>query len=96
MCGIAGILSVFSDKDKRRLRDVERMISLLDHRGPDGRGTWMNKTEKIILGHCRLSVVDLSQAGRQPMISSCGRYTITFNGEIYNYLELMEELKKNK
>ena len=70
---------------------VRRMIAVQRHRGPDGEGFY--DTAGVSLGHCRLAIIDLSDAGRQPMSDPEGRYWITFNGEIYNYLELAEELR---
>jgi asparagine synthase (glutamine-hydrolysing) len=85
MCGIAGVLGP----------SYFRPISLrgLQHRGPDERGTWTDDKEQIWLGHVRLSILDLSQAGHQPMECVGGRYIIVFNGEIYNFLELRKELE---
>jgi asparagine synthase (glutamine-hydrolysing) len=68
------------------------MVACQVHRGPDAAGTWSSPDRLAALGHRRLSILDLSDAGRQPMASHDGRYTIVFNGEIYNYLELREEL----
>ncbi|WP_395064912.1 asparagine synthase (glutamine-hydrolyzing) [Flavobacterium sp.] len=87
MCGIAGILG-YNDYNK------EQMIKMLDvqkHRGPDAVSIYTDKP--IILGHNRLSIIDLSDTANQPMISNCGNYSIVFNGEIYNYLEIKQELK---
>tara|TARA_R110001599_G_C12274970_1_gene662061 strand:+ start:8704 stop:10560 length:1857 start_codon:yes stop_codon:yes gene_type:complete len=73
------------------------MLCEMQHRGPDGSGVWnagVTDKHSLTLGHARLSILDLSGAGAQPMLDSAGRYTITFNGEIYNYLEIREELKK--
>lgn len=70
-----------------------RMADTLIHRGPDNIGTWADPRTGIALGHTRLSILDLSQEGNQPMISSCGRYLITYNGEVYNSRELREELE---
>jgi asparagine synthase (glutamine-hydrolysing) len=86
MCGILGYLSKLPD------RDIELLpaIKCLDHRGPDDSGIW--KDNFIQLAHTRLSIIDLSPMGHQPMSYKKGRYWITFNGEIYNYLELRAEL----
>ncbi len=85
MCGIAGITGKKAD-----IEIVRRMTGLIQHRGPDGFGDWSD--DGIALGHRRLKIIDLSDAGRQPMTTSDGRYTIVYNGEVYNYLELRKEL----
>jgi len=68
------------------------MIAPLQHRGPDSSGIWFNENDGVLLGHRRLSIQDLSTSGHQPMISSSGRYCIAYNGEIYNFCELRNEL----
>ena len=89
MCGIAGIYSVnTAGQDK-----LARMTDRIAHRGPDGEGHWLSSDGKVALGHRRLSIIDLSDDGKQPM-HFADRYVITFNGEIYNYLELREGLEK--
>lgn len=92
MCGIAGIhayLDVAPPIDRAELALInDRMAA----RGPDGKGLWLAEDGRVGLAHQRLAIIDLSEAGAQPMHSACGRYTITFNGEIYNYRELREEL----
>ncbi|HQX73130.1 MAG TPA: asparagine synthase (glutamine-hydrolyzing) [Chitinophagaceae bacterium] len=91
MCGIAGILQAnISTYNKEQLA---KMTGALAHRGPDGEGLWQNETGNVLLGHRRLSIIDLSDSGRQPMHYQ-DRYTIIHNGEIYNYIELKEELQK--
>ncbi|MBK7854512.1 MAG: hypothetical protein IPJ79_06015 [Bacteroidetes bacterium] len=70
------------------------MTDSIAHRGPDGEGFWLNSNETIGFGHRRLSIIDLSDGGRQPMHYLQKRYTIVYNGEIYNYLELKKELEK--
>jgi asparagine synthase (glutamine-hydrolysing) len=90
MCGIAGIIYE-NDPSEAAMASVRRMIALQRHRGPDGEGFY--DTVGASLGHCRLAIVDLSDAGRQPMSDPEGRYWITFNGEIYNYIELARELR---
>ena len=92
MCGIAGILLKKSDNLNRRI--LEKITNSVDHRGPDSFGYWSSNDGRIHLGHRRLSIIDLSNDGDQPMISSCGRYVITFNGEIYNFKKLGNELIK--
>lgn len=86
MCGIAGIVG--KHPDNKLL--VQSMLDKQSHRGPDAQGSWSE--EGICLGHNRLSILDLSEAANQPMISNCGRYVLVFNGEIYNYLELRRGL----
>lgn len=73
--------------------EVRRMVAAQRHRGPDGQGLFTGAG--VALGHCRLSIIDLSDAGRQPMSDASGRFWITFNGEIYNYLELRSELSRH-
>lgn len=68
------------------------MTDAIAHRGPDGAGHWANAAGNIGLGHRRLAIIDLSDDGRQPMSFADGRYQATFNGEIYNYIELKEQL----
>ena len=93
MCGIVG----FIDDSRKHTRDTlrgiaERMSATLLHRGPDDGGVWIDSQVGVALAHRRLSIVDLSPTGAQPMTSSCGRYVIVFNGEIYNFQELRKEL----
>lgn len=90
MCGIAGLLYE-EGRREAAMSAVRRMIALQHHRGPDGEGFY--DTAGASLGHCRLAIIDLTDAGHQPMADSDGRYWITFNGEIYNYLELADELR---
>ena len=87
MCGIAGVLGCHSDAGT-----VTRMIRTLSHRGPDDEGIWVDAESAIGLGHRRLSIVDLSQAGHQPMHSPSGRYVVTLNGELYNFETLRADL----
>lgn len=89
MCGFAGYLSLNGTIDENLLT---RMSQALAHRGPDDSGLWFDKEAGIGLSHRRLAVVDLSPAGHQPMTSFSGRYTLVFNGEIYNHLALRAEL----
>jgi asparagine synthase (glutamine-hydrolysing) len=69
------------------------MQATLQHRGPDDGGVWTDTPAGLVLGHRRLSILDLSAAGRQPMLSACGRWVITYNGEVYNFQQLRSELK---
>jgi asparagine synthase (glutamine-hydrolysing) len=85
MCGIAGVIG-----DRRAAELVRGMIGIQRHRGPDSEGYFAS--EDVALGHCRLAILDLSELGAQPMTSEDGRFTITFNGEIFNYVELRREL----
>ena len=93
MCGIAGIIS--ADLEIIQSDMIDRMTDSLKHRGPDGEGILRDIGNKIALGHRRLSIIDLSNLAAQPMQYLNGRYSITFNGEIYNYLELRADLIKN-
>lgn len=90
MCGIAGILSLSKAPVERQR--IARMTGLLAHRGPDGEGLWCEGS--VALGHRRLAIRDLSEAARQPMQDPSGRVTVTYNGEIYNYEALRQELEK--
>lgn len=93
MCGIAGLLEKNTPLDLSAVREsVRRMTSAIIHRGPDDGDVWVDQDAGIALGHRRLSIVDLSPAGHQPMPSACGRYVIAFNGEVYNYKEIRKEL----
>ncbi|BAU48597.1 asparagine synthase [Sulfurifustis variabilis] len=93
MCGIAGLYRPAADSTADGLKtSVLAMTSVLRHRGPDGSGTWIDPATGIALGHRRLSIIDLSPNGHQPMVSESGRRVITFNGEIYNFGELRREL----
>ena len=92
MCGIAGILHF--NHQCVELDALKKMTDTLSHRGPDGEGQWINEKANIGFGHRRLAILDLSKAGHQPMHYANNRYTITFNGEIYNYIELRETLQK--
>jgi asparagine synthase (glutamine-hydrolysing) len=76
-------------------RITQAMIGTLTHRGPDDSGVWIDPGAGLALGHRRLSILDLSVAGRQPMVSRCGRYVITYNGEIYNFRELRQQLEQH-
>lgn len=89
MCGIAGIISV--DKNEISSRRLEAMTQIIAHRGPDGEKQWISENGNVGFGHRRLSIIDLSHNGDQPM-HYLGRYTIVFNGEIYNYVELKQKL----
>ena len=89
MCGIAGIIS--NDSSHVSAERIKRMTDSLVHRGPDAEGHWINS--RVTLGSRRLAIIDLTEAGNQPM-HYLDRYTIIHNGEIYNYIELKDELRK--
>ncbi len=94
MCGIAGFFAhdgnaVGTDADAM----LNRMLSSMLHRGPDGRGAWLDRRGSAGLAHARLAIIDTSTAGAQPMATADGRYVISFNGEIYNYRSLRAELR---
>jgi asparagine synthase (glutamine-hydrolysing) len=101
MCGIAGIIQ--SNPSLYTKEQLQKMTDALAHRGPDGEGHWQNESGHVMLGHRRLSVIDLSAAGHQPMgydtvpvardNNHTSRYSIVHNGEIYNYIELREILE---
>ena len=92
MCGIAGYLRAPGHIDADAPSHVIRMCDQIRSRGPDDCGVWSDPHSSVALGHRRLSIVDLSPAGHQPMASACGRYVVVFNGEIYNHLALRAEL----
>ena len=89
MCGIAGIIQTNSSNSG--ISHLKKMTDVLTHRGPDGEGLWRNEESTVLLGHRRLSIIDLSDAAAQPM-NYLNRYNIVHNGEIYNYIELKKEL----
>lgn len=97
MCGILGIYS--SENKKELINRVEHAINSLNHRGPDSKGLCnfdiKENKSSLVLGHTRLSIIDLTPNANQPMQINHGRYTIVYNGEIYNYKELREELIRN-
>jgi asparagine synthase (glutamine-hydrolysing) len=89
MCGFAGILGRQSEGKTH----VHEMISAIRYRGPDDSGVWCDRAAGLTLGHARLSILDLSPEGHQPMLSRSGRYVISYNGEVYNFPELRAELE---
>lgn len=100
MCGIAGAVGALSPPvvDVAPIRSeltacVERISLALRHRGPDGAGLWAAESSAVVLGHRRLAIIDLSEAGAQPMVDAASGCAITFNGEIYNFKELRHELE---
>ncbi|HZQ55416.1 MAG TPA: asparagine synthase (glutamine-hydrolyzing) [Bryobacteraceae bacterium] len=92
MCGIAGFLTSRGGTGEPARESIAAMIHALSHRGPDDSGEWIDTHAGVALGHTRLSILDLSPLGHQPMRSRCGRYAIVFNGEIYNHKDLRSEL----
>ena len=95
MCGITGFLDTARNKSTEQLTlTVRRMSTSMSHRGPDADGIWVDQNTGIAFGHRRLSIIDLSPMGAQPMHSASGRYVITFNGEIYNFKALRQELEQ--
>lgn len=94
MCGFVGFIDFGHQKRSQDFSGiVGKMTDCLAHRGPDDSGVWVDKEVGIALGHRRLSVIDLSVEGQQPMLSACDRYVITFNGEVYNYQAIRKELE---
>ncbi len=91
MCGIVGFSGIVTDPSAC----LGKMIKTLNHRGPDDRGLWFDNNANVGLAHSRLSILDLSSAGHQPMHSQSGRFVIIFNGEIYNYKKILSELEIN-
>ncbi len=87
MCGISGFFTQNNSLSKNKFK-LKRMTLKLNHRGPDSMGLWMEENNGIYLGHTRLSIIDLTKKGDQPMVSKNGRYVIVFNGEIYNFRKL--------
>ena len=95
MCGITGFLDTSRSKSTEQLTVIARRMSTsLTHRGPEDEGVWVDSGAGIAFGHRRLSIIDLSPMGHQPMHSASGRYVITFNGEIYNFKALRQELEQ--
>ncbi len=94
MCGIVGIINKESQRREFLEKNLVEMRDTLIHRGPDGFGVWISEDNKVGLGHRRLSIIDLSDAGKQPMSNPEQTIWITFNGEIYNHVEIRLELEK--
>jgi len=100
MCGIAGWMQSQRSGLEDRLRSqaegaVSRVLDRQHHRGPDARGFWKSSDQRAILGHNRLAIVELTEAGAQPMVDSDSDWAISYNGELYNYKELREALRVN-
>ncbi|MDA8716474.1 asparagine synthase (glutamine-hydrolyzing) [Alphaproteobacteria bacterium] len=93
MCGIAGFLDRSLGRSQAELNRIAlKMGDAISHRGPDAANSWADESQGVVLAHRRLSIIDLSPAGSQPMTSSCGRYVIAYNGEVYNVEDLRQEL----
>ncbi len=93
MCGIVGVWWPEEQPQAEGEAVAAALAARLHHRGPDARGVWADGEAGIALGHARLSILDLTPAGAQPMVSASCRHVIAFNGEIYNHLELRRELE---
>lgn len=91
MCGIAGFISEQNIDNRKGI--IKAMTDCIIHRGPDAEGMWLDEQSGVTLGHRRLSIIDLSANGSQPMMSSSERYVISYNGEIYNSSELKKHLE---
>ena len=87
MCGV-----FFTSQNKPTDISVSKALLSIMHRGPDDMGEFYSELNDCKMGHVRLSILDISSQGKQPMVDSSGRYVISFNGEIYNYIELRREL----
>lgn len=94
MCGVTGFVDLKRETSQADLESLaQKMAATLRHRGPDDSGVWADETCGVALGHQRLSIIDLSAAGHQPMSSASGRYVLCYNGEVYNAAELRSELE---
>ena len=94
MCGIAGFIA--NSQNKLELKSIaKKMVDMIGHRGPDDTGIWVDESSQVVFGHKRLSILDLSMAGHQPMNSKCCRYTLVFNGEIYNHNDIRNKLQES-
>ena len=96
MCGLIGFTRNIKVYHSDENKVAEKMCAAITHRGPDSEGIWWDESAPLVLGHRRLSVLDLSPAGHQLVLSACGCYVIAFNGEIYNYLALHEQLAQKE
>ena len=91
MCGITGFIQYVGGTSDELAGRCHAMAETIVHRGPDAGGVWVDPAYPLALGHRRLSIIDLSEAGAQPMVSASGRYVLSFNGEVYNFSRLREE-----
>ena len=92
MCGLAGY-AIFKGEVEPWAADLPRTLKALEHRGPDDEGLWFDEHKRVGLGHRRLSILDLSPLGHQPMVSACGNWVMVFNGEVYNFKEIRAALE---
>src|SRR3989339_1833756 len=92
MCGMSGLFSRAPRRPEPLLSSASAMVRAIRHRGPDGEGIWTDPRGHTALGHARLAIIDVTETGKQPMISRDGNFVLTLNGEIYNYVELRREL----
>src|SRR5690242_13934364 len=95
MCGINGILAYHYAANPIDSSELIRSRDYMAARGPDGKGEWISDDGRVGFGHRRLSIIDLSDAGAQPMASPDGKLVVTFNGEVYNYRALRKSLEEN-
>src|SRR3972149_8142937 len=93
MCGIAGIVSYYHDDIHINHEALGRMCDHMVKRGPDSSGVWYSNDRRVLLGHRRLSIIDLSEKAAQPMVINNGSLVLSFNGEIYNYIALRKQLE---
>lgn len=93
MCGIAGFLYGRSSTSEEAFSIARDMAEAIAHRGPDDAGVWLDRETGVALAHRRLAIIDPSPAGRQPMESVSRRHIITFNGEIYNHVDIRRQLE---
>ena len=82
------------DSDDEKLQSIKKVIEFQNHRGPDANGIWEDRANNVILGHNRLSIVELSEVGSQPMTDDSGNWVISYNGELYNHNLIRQELIK--
>ena len=93
MCGITGFWQLNDFAAEGARATATQMAAAIAYRGPDDYGVWLDEGANFALAHRRLSIVDLSPAGHQPMLSASSRYVMAFNGEIYNHIEMRRELE---
>ena len=95
MCGVVGLLRISASAPHLNLSALaDEMSHTLTHRGPDADGVWVDEAQGVAFGHRRLSIIDLSSTGAQPMVSASGRYVLTYNGELYNHPALRVKLEQ--